>query len=160
MKIRALSLCLFLVLAPQAHADERLALAQEYVNASRVSELLATSSVLIMRPIVEQLLTKEPSLSAEIRNEFMTRFENKFIARAPVIVEAFAKIMAAEFTADELREATAFVKSPLGQHLLDFQPTMMQKGAEIGRVWGEQAGREAMEEVINEMRSEGKLKTL
>ena len=52
------------------------------------------------------------------------------------------------------------MKSPVGQHLLDFQPTMMQKGAEIGRVWGEQAGREAMEEVINEMRSEGKLKTL
>jgi hypothetical protein len=160
MKLRALSLCLFLVFAPQAHADERLDLAREYVTASRVSELLANSSALIMRPILEQMLSKEASLSAEMRKEFIERFETKFLARAPEMAEAFAKIMADEFTADELREATAFVKSPVGQHLLDFQPVLMQKGSDIGKAWGEQVGREAIEEVINEMRSEGKLKTL
>jgi hypothetical protein len=160
MKLRVLSLCLFLVLAPQAHADERLDLAREYVTASRLSEILATSSALVMRPIMEQLLSKEPSLTAEIRTEFIERFEKKFLARAPEMAEAFAKLMATEFSADELREATAFVKSPVGQHLLDFQPVLMQKGTEIGRVWGEQAGREAIQEVIDEMRSEGKLKTL
>lgn len=163
MRLRAAALIVFsLVCSQPVHAQdaERLALAREYVSVNRIDTLLGQTTVILMRPLMQQLLAKEQALTEEIRVEFLTRFEKQFLARTPEIAEAFAGHIAQEFTADELKQAIAFLKSPVGQRMLDFQPEMMKRGSEIGRVWGEKAGREAMEEVIQQMRAEGKLKTL
>jgi hypothetical protein len=50
-----------------------------------------------------------------------------------VLKDEMAKIYAEEFTIKELKELTAFYKSPLGQKMAQKMPVLMAKGAELGQ---------------------------
>ncbi|HEY6047846.1 MAG TPA: DUF2059 domain-containing protein [Sphingomicrobium sp.] len=58
---------------------------------------------------------------AEQQNDvdrFLKLVEPKVRARMPLLVEAYAKIYAREFTADELQQMVTFAQSPAGAHYL------------------------------------------
>jgi hypothetical protein len=157
MRLRLITsaFALSLLMSP-AHAQdaERLALAREFVEIQRFASSLATVSQVTMRPMLQALLAKEKGMTQKIRDEFIQRYEKKFLARAPAFADEIAAKLGQEFSSEELREAIAFSKSPTGQHLLDYQPTLMKLSSEMGSTWGVKL----CQEVMREMRAEGKLK--
>ena len=71
------------------------------------------------------------------------------------VIALGATIYARNFTVDELRELTAFYRSPLGQKVQQKLPTVMQESMAMGARFGQEISREAGEQMINELRKRG-----
>ena len=64
-------------------------------------------------------------------------------------------IYASHFTVSELKEVTAFYKTPTGQKFLEKTPIVMQQTMAAGKKFGEVVGAEAQQEMVDELRKKG-----
>jgi len=73
-------------------------------------------------------------------------FWDVFLARArqtvPQLLDSIVPVYTARFSQAELEQLVRFYESPVGRHLVEAQPEMLQESFEIGRRWGETIGRE------------------
>lgn len=79
----------------------------------------------------------------------------KMDARFSELQDSIVLIYADNFSAVELRELTVFYKTPTGQKLLEKTPLVMQQTMAAGRKFGEVAGAEAQQEMVDELRKKG-----
>lgn len=79
----------------------------------------------------------------------------KMDARFSELQDSIVLIYADNFTAAELRELIAFYQTPTGQKLLEKTPLVMQQTMAAGRKFGEVAGAEAQQEMVDELRKKG-----
>jgi hypothetical protein len=76
-------------------------------------------------------------------------------ARVGELIDQIAGIYGRNFTAGELRQATAFYRSPVGQKFLDRQPAMMQETMTMGQNFGRTVATDLQERLIEELRKRG-----
>ena len=69
-------------------------------------------------------------------------FTKRFKSYRDKMIEEFAGIYAARFTADELKAISSFYRSGAGAKFIAAMPELMQEGAEIGQKYGLMAVRE------------------
>src|SRR5689334_8979339 len=76
-------------------------------------------------------------------------FWDAFIARArrtlPQLVDSLVPVYAAHFNQMELDQLVRFYESPLGKHLSEVQPLILQESMQAGQSWGAVIGREVGE---------------
>ena len=76
-------------------------------------------------------------------------FWDAFLARArrslPQLVEAMVPVYASHFSQAELEQLVRFYESPLGKHLSEVQPLILQESMQAGQTWGAAIGREVGE---------------
>jgi uncharacterized protein len=76
-------------------------------------------------------------------------FWDAFLARArrslPQLVEAIVPVYASHFSQEELEQLVRFYESPLGKHLSEVQPLILQESMQAGQTWGAAIGREVGE---------------
>jgi len=76
-------------------------------------------------------------------------FWDAFLARArrslPQLVDAIVPVYAAHFSQAELDQLVCFYESPLGKHLSEVQPLILQESMQAGQTWGAAIGREVGE---------------
>ncbi len=76
-------------------------------------------------------------------------FWDVFIARArrtlPQLVDSLVPVYAAHFNQTELDQLVRFYESPLGKHLSEVQPLILQESMQVGQRWGMIIGREVGE---------------
>ncbi len=76
-------------------------------------------------------------------------FWDAFLARArralPQLVDALVPIYASHFNQAELDQLVRFYESPLGKHLSEVQPLILQESMQAGHSWGAVIGREVGE---------------
>ena len=68
----------------------------------------------------------------KVEEEFAA-FTKRFAAYRDQMVEEFAGLYAARFSAEELRQISAFYRSGTGAKFIAAMPELMQQGAEIGQ---------------------------
>jgi uncharacterized protein len=152
-----LGLCLlFSGPAPaQSPSPEQLAAARELV----VTMKLATQLKVLMPVFVNAL--KAAMLSGR-SPEFVRDFE----ALLPTLMAEMEKhydefsdqaamLYAANFSAQELREVTAFYRSPTGQKLLERQPEITRQSMALGQAWGAKVGEDLKQRMIEGLRKKG-----
>jgi uncharacterized protein len=94
------------------------------------------------------------------------QYEEVFDATVPVLVELFgsrggemtdqvAEVYGRTFTVDEMRQITAFYRTPAGQKLLEKQPAVFQQTAALGQAFGLKLQNEIREKVADELRKRG-----
>ena len=76
-------------------------------------------------------------------------------ARVNEIIDQVAAIYARNFTADELREVTAFYRGPTGQKFVQKLPVITQESMVIGQRFGQSVGAEIRGRMIDELRKSG-----
>jgi len=81
----------------------------------------------------------------------MAEFDN----RAGEFTDVLATVYAANFTAQELQDMTAFYRTPTGQKMLERLPTVMQQSMQLGQTYGKKIGDEVMQRMIEELRKKG-----
>src|SRR6266853_1610825 len=76
-------------------------------------------------------------------------FWDAFLARArrslPQLVDAIVPVYASHFSQAELEQLVRFYESPLGKHLSEVQPLILQESMQAGQAWGAAIGREVGE---------------
>jgi uncharacterized protein len=66
-----------------------------------------------------------------------------------------ATVYAANFSAQELHEITAFYRTPTGQKLPERLPAIAQQNITLGQAWGAKIGEDLKKRMIDAMRKKG-----
>ena len=111
----------------------------------------------IVPGVIEQakgvFLQTNPMLSKEL-NDVAAQLRAEYTPRSSQIIDQIAQLYAASFTQQELNDALAFYKSPLGQKIIQEEPKILDNGIRRVQQWTNKFS----EEVINRMRTEMKKK--
>jgi hypothetical protein len=70
-------------------------------------------------------------------------------------VDGIALIYARNFTADELRQLTAFYRGPIGQKFLEKMPQIAQESMAMGQKFGQELAGNLRDRIIEELRKRG-----
>ena len=75
--------------------------------------------------------------------------------RSAEMIEATASVYARHFTADEMRQLTAFYRQPVGQKLLEKLPAVTQEALIVGQKFGQAVATELQGRIVEELRKRG-----
>lgn len=81
--------------------------------------------------------------------------QQKVAARINELMEAVVVIYSSNFSAQELRDPTAFYKTPTGQKLRQKTPALTQQTMIAGQKFGQSTGAEAQKAMIEQLRNKG-----
>jgi hypothetical protein len=146
-----------LIAAParaQSPSPEAIAAAQELMATMRATDQLKAILPMIMQNLKPAIVQNRPQVEHDF-DEISRRLLEGFNARVNEVIALTAAIYARNFSTEELRELTVFYRGPLGQKLLQKQPTVMQESMAMGQRFGQEIGREAGEQMVNELRKRG-----
>ncbi|HVE03713.1 MAG TPA: DUF2059 domain-containing protein [Rhizomicrobium sp.] len=175
MKLMALALVSLFVSGSAAHAtgnadvpaspacmkdgtqvpDDYLQLADEVMTASKATDritLLLDAMIPAIMPLAHKAL---PDISDAQFAELQVSVRDEMMKSLPILLSAEACLYVKHFSRDDLSALVAFYKSPLGQKLITESPALIKESLPLGKAWGEQAGRAALERVIARYRNKG-----
>jgi uncharacterized protein len=108
--------------------------------------------------VVEQarrvLLQANPTLGKDL-NEVALKLRAEYAPRGAEILNEVAKLYAARFTEQELKDALAFYKSPLGRKLLAEEPTVLDQSMKSAQSWADRLSQEVITRIRVEMKKRG-----
>ena len=128
-----------------------LAAAKELLAVKLVSQVYVNAVPNIVQRTKDQFLANNLSYQKDL-NEVAVMVAQTEAGKDKEIAEQMAKIYANDFTEQELKDLTAFYKSPLGQKLLAQEPKSIQASMLFMNQWAQALG----ETVVNEFRAEMK----
>ena len=150
----ALIVAIFAGPAPaQQPSPSAVALAKELIVLKGSTQLWDA----VVPGVIEQakavFLQTNPALSREL-NDVAGRLRSEFAPRASQLGDQVAQLYAETFTEQELKDALAFYKSPLGRKIVRDEPKILDDGLRRIQDWTNRFS----EEVMNRMRTEMKKK--
>jgi uncharacterized protein len=105
--------------------------------------------------VIEQaksvFLQTNPMLGKDL-NEVAAKLRAEYAPRSAEVSNEIAKLYAARFSEQELKDALAFYKSPLGRKMLTEEPAILDQSMRNAQSWANRLS----EEVIGKMRAEMK----
>jgi uncharacterized protein len=124
--------------------------------------LVAKGAQQIYEPIVPGLidrargvfLQQNPMLGRDL-NEVAGRLRAELAPRGAELMNEAAKLYAASFTEQELRDVLAFYKSPLGKKVITEEPAILDKSVQNIEAWASKLGDEVMAKFRAEMKKKG-----
>ena len=138
----------------QSPSPDAIAAAQELMTAMKATDQIKAILPLVMQSLKPAIVQGRPEVERDF-DDISRRLLEAFNARVNEVIALGATIYARNFTVDELRELTAFYRSPLGQKVQQKLPTVMQESMAMGARFGQEISREAGEQMINELRKRG-----
>jgi uncharacterized protein len=97
------------------------------------------------------MLQTNPNLSKDF-NEVATKLRTELAPRGSELLDLMAKLYAAAFTEQELKDIATFYKSPVGQKISTAEPRILEEAFNQVDVWNDKFA----EEIISKMRAEMK----
>ena len=139
----------------QSPPPEALAAAKELVMAAR-----AADQIKMMAPLMAQSL--RPAIVQGRSPEFARDYDailpgvlDRAMSRLDDLVDVIAVIYAKNFTLADLKEITAFYKSPIGQKMLERQPIIAQQSMAAGQAFARALMDDIRPRLIEELRKKG-----
>jgi hypothetical protein len=127
-----------------------LAAAKELLTVKNVGQVYANAVPNIIQRVKDQILASNLSYQKDL-NEAQSK-----AGRENEIGETMAKIYANDFTEQELKELTAFYKSPIGQKVLAQEPRSIQASMLYMNQWAQAFSEAVAADFRNEMKKRGK----
>jgi hypothetical protein len=146
-------------------AGSSVAMAQQQPSAGAMStarELIAVKGATglydtIIPGVVEQaknlFLRTNPGLSKDL-NEVAAKLKADYAARNAELRNNVVRIYASYFTEQELKDALAFYKTPVGRKLIEHEPKILEQSMSETQAWANKLS----EEIVVKMRAEMKKK--
>jgi hypothetical protein len=158
MAVRAILVAItFIALFAPAQAQQpsanAVALAKEIITVKGSANMFDPILPNLIDKTRAMLLQTNPMLSKDL-NEVAAKLRTEMSPRASEILTEMAKLYAAAFTEQELKDALAFYKSAVGKKISATEPRILQQTFDLVNVWSDKLG----EEIIGKMRVEMKKK--
>ena len=135
---------------PSANA---IALAKEIITVKGSANMFDPILPNLVDKTRAMLLQTNPMLSKDL-NEVAAKVRTELSSRTAELQTEMAKLYAASFTEQELKDALAFYKSAVGKKISATEPRILQQTFDMVNVWSDKVS----EEVIGKMRAEMKKK--
>ncbi len=98
----------------------------------------------VLRGVVEQakivLLRTNPMLSKEL-TEVTNKLHAEYAAKLQELRDISARVYAARFSEQELKDALTFYKTPLGKKLIQQEPQILDQSMKEVQSWGDKLSR-------------------
>ena len=108
--------------------------------------------------VIEQVkavfMQTNPALGKEL-NDVAAQLRTEYAPRASQLVDQVAQLYARTFTEQELRDALAFYKSPLGRKIVSEEPKVLDDGFRRIQQWANKFSEEVMSRMRAEMKKKG-----
>jgi hypothetical protein len=141
------------VQAQSEDADARAA-ARELITTMKLGEQFKAMMPMIFNAFKPAFVQNRPDVDRDF-DALVPILLEKMSARVKELEDAVVVVYASNFSAAELRDLTAFYKSPTGQKLLQKTPFVTQQTMAAGQKFGQSAGAEAKKEMMEQLRNRG-----
>jgi hypothetical protein len=128
--------------------------ARELVDTIRLADQFKVLLPTLFQHLKPAIVQNRPDVERDF-DALVPVLQQKMTARLGELESAVVSIYANNFTAVELRELTAFYKTPTGQKFLQKTPLVTQQTMAAGQKFGQLAGAEAQKQMIEELRNKG-----
>jgi hypothetical protein len=156
MLAAGLAVCL-LVAAParsQSPPPDAMAAAHELIVTMRAADYFKAIMPAIFHNLKPAIVQNRPQVERDY-DAIMPLLLESMNARVNEIIDQIAAIYARNFTAEELREITAFYRGPTGQKFVQKLPAITQESMVVGQRFGQAVGGEIRARIIDELRKRG-----
>jgi hypothetical protein len=115
------------------------------------TEELATGLLGAMTEQIRPMITNSLP-PGEYREKLVDLFLEKFRSRADMksLLDLLTPVYDKYLSDEEIKGLIVFYQTPLGKKTLEVMPKVMAESQDEGRKWGEQLGRQAMQDVLAE----------
>jgi uncharacterized protein len=132
-----------------------IAAAKDLLAVKNVSQIYAAAVPNIVQRTKDAFLANNLNYQKDL-NEVAVVVAQNLAGHEKEIGEQMAKIYASDFTEQELKDLTAFYKSPIGQKLLNQEPKSIQASMTYMSQWAQSFQETVANEFRNEMKKRGK----
>jgi hypothetical protein len=157
LRIVALLAALLFSLMPvraQSPVPDTEAAARELIITMKLDDQFKALMPGIMKIIKPAIVQNRPDVERDF-DALMPALMAGMQARMGELLDAVVAVYASNFSADELRAATAFYRTPAGQKFLQKNPLVAQQTMLLGQKFGQSVGAEAQKRMIEELRNKG-----
>src|ERR1044071_3314904 len=116
----------------QSPSPEALAAAKELIVPTRSADQFKALLPIIMNGLKPAIVQNRPQVEKDY-DAIMPIMMKAMTARVAALIEQIAGLYAKFFTADELRQLTAFYRQPTGQKFISHLPVIMQESMTMGQ---------------------------
>lgn len=99
-------------------------------------------------------LQANPMLGKDL-NEVAAKLRADFGPRGAEVLTETARLYATRFTEQELKDALAFYKTPLGRKMVEEEPKILDQSLKDAQVWADKLSEEVIGKFRNEMKKLG-----
>jgi uncharacterized protein len=138
----------------QSPAPDAMTAARELVTTMRAADQFKALMPIIVKNLKPAIVQNRPEIDRDY-DTIMPLLLEGMNARVNEIVDEITALYARTFTAEELREVTAFYRGPTGQKFLQKQPAIMQESMVIGQKFGQSVANEMQSRIVEELRKRG-----
>ena len=138
----------------QAPSAETMAAAREVVSVARMTDQFKQLMPILMqqfKPVVAQG-------RADVEKDYdavVPQILNAMNERLTELSELMASVYARHFSAAELRDLTAFYRTPTGQKFISEQPAVAREGMQAGQQFAQVIGADLQKRIVDELRKRG-----
>jgi hypothetical protein len=140
--------------AQAAPDPDAIAAAKELVIAMRATEQFKLLVPQMMQAMKQAALSGQPQMEPQF-DAISAVLLKAASARVDEVSDQMVGVYARHFTADELRQLTAFYHAPVGQKLLQAQPAIAQESFAIGQNLARTIATEMQGQINEELRKRG-----
>jgi hypothetical protein len=140
--------------AQQQPSANAIALAKEIIAVKGGNQLYDPVIPQIIERARTIFIQSNPMLVAPI-NEVAAKLRAELTPRVNELINDGAKLYAARFTEQELKDALAFYKSPLGRKIITQEPVILDQSAANMDTWANKFAEEVISKFRAEMRRKG-----
>ena len=141
-------------LAQPAPSPAAIAVAREVVEVKGGSAMFDPVIVSVVEQTKNALLQTNPQLGKDL-TEVAAQLRNEFAPRRNELLAEAAKLYAARFTEQELKDMATFYKSPLGKKMITQEPIVLEEAFNYVQQWGPRVAEQVMNRFRAEMKKKG-----
>jgi hypothetical protein len=153
----ALALAVAAFAAPvsaQQPSPAALAAARELMEIKGVKNLVEPVVVGVVEQTKGSILQTNPALGKDL-DEVSAQLRTEYAPRTAELTNEIVRLYAQRFTEQELKEAVAFYRTPLGRKILAEEPRILDESYGRIQVWANKLSDEAMGRMRSEMKKRG-----
>ena len=137
-----------------APSSEAMAAARELVIAMKATEQFKAIFPVLMQGLKPSIVQNRPAVEKDF-DAILPIILDTANAGMNDLVDATAAVYAITFTPAELRDITAFYKTPTGQKIVEKTPALAQQSMAAGQAWGRSMATDLQAKMVNELRKRG-----
>ncbi|HXW26839.1 MAG TPA: DUF2059 domain-containing protein [Xanthobacteraceae bacterium] len=138
----------------QQPSPAAMASARELMELKGVKDLVEPVVVGVIQQTRDNILQTNPGLSKDL-DEVSTQLRTEYEPRTVAMTNEIAQLYAQRFTEQELKEAVAFYKSPVGKKLLVEEPKIVDETYARIRQWASKLQDDVTGRVRGELKKRG-----
>jgi hypothetical protein len=157
----ALAAVVLAVIIPAAHAQQpqqpsaaSIAVAKQLITATGATAIFSP----LIAGVVEQakllFLQQDPSLAKDL-NEVAAKLRTDLQPRISEVHDEVARLYAANFSEQELKDILAFYQTPTGKKLLVTQPKVIDTSMSFAGTWANKLSDEVIAKMRDELKKRG-----